>query len=104
MIKDLYWVYNALEEAARQCKDDPLFGAVNFPAQLEREPSLEQDMTFYFGPSWRELPECEPSEACRKYVARIREVVTEQPALLIAHTYTRYLGDLSGGQVLMRMA
>jgi hypothetical protein len=38
------------------------------------------------------------------YVERIRKVSIEQPVLLLAHAYTRYLGDLSGGQVLRIVA
>ena len=30
----------------------------------------------------------------------ILQIGKENPALLVAHAYTRYLGDLSGGQVL----
>lgn len=34
------------------------------------------------------------------YVDRIWEVAKNDPVLLIAHAYTRYMGDLSGGQAL----
>ncbi|MFN9259340.1 heme oxygenase (biliverdin-producing), partial [Microcystis sp.] len=35
---------------------------------------------------------------------RIREIATTEPELLVAHSYTRYLGDLSGGQILKKIA
>ena len=35
---------------------------------------------------------------------RLQEVGRAEPELLVAHTYTRYLGDLSGGQVLKKIA
>lgn len=34
----------------------------------------------------------------------IFQIGKEKPALLVAHAYTRYLGDLSGGQVLGKIA
>ena len=37
-------------------------------------------------------------------VNRIRQVSKEKPELLVAHAYTRYLGDLSGGQILKKIA
>ena len=58
-------------------------------------------MEFYFGPEWQEVP---MSDATKAYVNRIHEVSKIDPALLIAHHYTRYLGDLSGGQILRKMA
>ncbi len=42
-----------------------------------------------------------PTEECQQYVNRIREVSREG---LIAHHYTRYIGDLSGGQILKGIA
>jgi len=97
-------VYAALEEAAAASCDDPHFGAVHRPEELNREAALDQDLEFFFGAGWRDLPECAPSEAARRYVARVREVAATAPALLISHSYTRYMGDLSGGRVLMRVA
>ena len=35
---------------------------------------------------------------------RIHEVAKSEPELLIGHHYTRYLGDLSGGQILKGIA
>ncbi|MFQ3679565.1 MAG: biliverdin-producing heme oxygenase, partial [Pseudanabaenaceae cyanobacterium] len=40
----------------------------------------------------------------RAYVQRIEEVAEHQPELLVAHAYTRYMGDLSGGQILKKIA
>jgi heme oxygenase len=37
-------------------------------------------------------------------VARIRQVAKEAPELLVGHHYTRYIGDLSGGQILKNIA
>ena len=45
-----------------------------------------------------------PSEACNTYCYRIREVAENDPYLLIAHHYTRYIGDLSGGKILKGIA
>ena len=51
---------------------------------------------------WREL--AKPSEACNTYCYRINEVAEKDPYLLIAHHYTRYIGDLSGGKILRGIA
>lgn len=40
-----------------------------------------------------------PSPCTLEYMNRIRAVGRDAPELLVAHAYTRYLGDLSGGQV-----
>lgn len=94
-------VLRALEEESEKHKDHELFKAVHFPNELGRLQSLEEDMEFYFGSEWREVP---MSDATKSYVNRIHEVADKDPSLLIAHHYTRYLGDLSGGQILRKMA
>jgi heme oxygenase len=45
-----------------------------------------------------------PTAACEKYLTRIREISANDPVLLVAHAYTRYMGDLSGGQILKKIA
>jgi heme oxygenase len=82
-------------------RQHPILSKVYFP-QLNRKSSLEQDLQFYFGANWRE--QVAPSPAGVAYVQRIREVSNTAPELLVAHCYTRYLGDLSGGQILKKIA
>ena len=96
-----HFSFRALEEESENCKDHELFKAVHFPYELGRLQSLEEDMEFYFGSEWKEVP---MSDATKAYVDRLHEVSERDPALLIAHHYTRYLGDLSGGQILRKMA
>ena len=101
LICDLYFVYSAMEEEVDNLKDHPIIGQLQL-SDLNRVNALEQDLRFYYGPIWRSL--VTPSEACNQYVNRIREVAKNEPELLVSHHYTRYLGDLSGGQILKGIA
>lgn len=97
LLANLYLVYSTLEEALRQHLDNPVVGALYFP-ELNRTANLEKDLAFYYGENWRE--QIIPLPAGKVYVERIREIAATNPVLLIAHAYTRYMGDLSGGQAL----
>ena len=101
LVADLYFVYTAMEEEFKIFKNDPVLGKLYLP-ELERVVALETDLRYYYGPIWRGL--IKPSEACQRYVDRIHEVAGTEPELLIGHHYTRYLGDLSGGQILKGIA
>ena len=101
LVSDLYFVYSALEEDFRIYENDPVLGALYLP-ELERVTALSTDLRYYYGPIWRSI--VKPSEACQRYVDRIHEVAKTEPELLIGHHYTRYLGDLSGGQILKGIA
>ena len=101
LVADLYFVYNAMEEEVRKLKDHHIIGKINLP-ELERVTALETDLRYYYGPIWRSI--VQPSEACKNYINRIREVAKDEPELLVGHHYTRYLGDLSGGQILKGIA
>ncbi|MCD8486318.1 MAG: heme oxygenase (biliverdin-producing) [Desertifilum sp.] len=101
LVANLYFVYSAMEEEMERHRNHPILSKMYFP-QLNRKQSLEQDLKFYFGNNWKE--EIAPSPAAQAYVQRIREVSENQPELLISHLYTRYLGDLSGGQILKTIA
>lgn len=98
----LYFTYSALEEEMDRNKDHPAFAPLYFPLELHRKAALIKDMEYFYGEDWEEQVQC--SEATRKYVERIHCVGQNEPELLVAHAYTRYMGDLSGGQVLKKVA
>ncbi len=107
---NLYYVYSELEAEIERHKDNPFLSAIYFP-ELNRKAALEKDMEFYYGKDWRYLPkspsastQLKPSSATENYIARIQEISASEPALLIGHAYTRYMGDLSGGQMLQKIA
>lgn len=101
LVSNLYFVYSAMEEEMERHHSHPIVSKIYFP-QLNRKKSLEQDLVFYYGANWRE--QVTPSSAAKDYVQRIREISASAPELLIAHSYTRYIGDLSGGQILKKIA
>lgn len=97
LLANLYFVYHTLETALRQHQDHLLLGQIYFPA-LNRTEKLGQDLAFYYGEDWQS--QIRPTPSGQVYVARLQELAANDPVLLIAHCYTRYLGDLSGGQSL----
>ncbi|MEI2578314.1 biliverdin-producing heme oxygenase [Scytonema sp. PRP1] len=101
LVANLYFAYSAMEEEMEKHRNHPIVSKINF-AELHRKHSLEQDLSYYYGVNWRE--EIKLSAAGAAYVQRIREVSEKEPELLVAHSYTRYLGDLSGGQILKGIA
>ncbi|MCF2149299.1 heme oxygenase (biliverdin-producing) [Desmonostoc muscorum LEGE 12446] len=100
-LSNLYYIYSELEAAIESHVEHPVIRAVYFP-ELNRQVSLEKDMVFYYGDNWRE--QVTPSSAAQTYIDRIREISANEPALLLGHVYTRYMGDLSGGQMLQKIA
>lgn len=101
LVANLYFVYSAMEEEMERHQAHPVLSKIYFQ-QLNRKKTLEQDLCFYYGSNWRE--QVAPSPAAKDYIQHIREVSASQPELLVAHSYTRYLGDLSGGQILKKIA
>ena len=97
LLANLYLVYGALEAELERHRNHPAIAPIIFP-ELNRTANLEQDLAFYYGDNWRE--QIAPLPAGKIYVDRIHTVASTAPILLIAHAYTRYMGDLSGGQAL----
>nr|AYR06258.1 heme oxygenase [Renouxia sp.] len=101
MVANLFFVYSAIEEEMEKNKFHPAIKLIYFP-ELNRKESLEKDLLYYYGSDW--LSYIKPSAATQVYVERIHSVGKNQPELLISHAYTRYMGDLSGGQILKKIA
>lgn len=95
--EQLWFVYRALEDTADALAADPVAGPFVRP-ELTRTPALERDLAHLGGPAWR--AEIRPLPATAAYAARVAECARDWPAGYVAHHYTRYLGDLSGGQVI----
>eukprot|EP00551_Chaetoceros_affinis_P010466 CAMPEP_0203665378 /NCGR_PEP_ID=MMETSP0090-20130426/2593_1 /ASSEMBLY_ACC=CAM_ASM_001088 /TAXON_ID=426623 /ORGANISM="Chaetoceros affinis, Strain CCMP159" /LENGTH=826 /DNA_ID=CAMNT_0050528899 /DNA_START=169 /DNA_END=2646 /DNA_ORIENTATION=- len=117
LLSNLYWVYKTLE-----CELDK-FAPTSFPTlhkvELYRMESLQDDLEFFCtgldfdvdvdndenananAEIERKIP---PSQATKDYMHRIEYIAKVEPLLLLSHAYTRYLGDLSGGKVLARVA
>ncbi|WP_282786097.1 biliverdin-producing heme oxygenase [Nocardia sp. CC201C] len=93
----LWFVYEALERHSADLAADPVAGPFVRP-ELARLAALETDLAHLGGPDWRD--DLRPLPSTRAYADRIAECARDWPAGYVVHHYTRYLGDLSGGQVI----
>ena len=101
MLRDLFEVYEAMEQAQLGLRDHPVVGPLVFP-ELFRTTALGSDLRSFAGPQW--LDRLPASAAARRYRQRLESLASDEPNLLVGHLYTRYLGDLSGGRILARIA
>lgn len=92
-----YHIYGALEAVTDTMADDPV-GSPFAMDGLRRVPALAEDLEYLAGPGWASA--LHPVPATQRYVERLRSVATGWPGGYVAHHYTRYLGDVSGGQVI----
>ncbi|KAI7868706.1 hypothetical protein BDF14DRAFT_1966195 [Spinellus fusiger] len=119
-IQCLYYVYSAMEELLDKYKDCPEVKAVHFPKELNRTHVLRNgnldykkkqrksqiqsflDIEHYYGKErLAQLTDIKNmTPAVKEYVDSMVVACKLNPALMIAYSYTRYLGDLSGGQIL----
>lgn len=97
LVAQHYFIYEALESAGERMRKDPV-AAVFISDKLTRLPALEADLEFLLGADWR--ARITPLPTTRRYVERINQVGATWAGGFVAHHYTRYLGDLSGGQII----
>lgn len=97
LVAQHYFIYEALESAATRLRDDAVAASFISP-KLTRLPAIVADLEFLLGSDWRER--VAPLPTTVRYVDRIHAVGSTWPGGFIAHHYTRYLGDLSGGQII----
>jgi heme oxygenase (biliverdin-producing, ferredoxin) len=97
LVAQHYFIYEALEAAAAGLRDDAVAASFISP-KLTRLPAIVADLEFLLGADWRDR--VDPLPTTVRYVDRIQVVGSTWPGGFIAHHYTRYLGDLSGGQII----
>lgn len=98
-VSQQWFIYAALEAGADLLSDDPVV-SVFLSDKLTRLPAIEADLAFLIGADWRDR--VAPLPTTQAYVSRIRRLAVRWPGGFVAHHYTRYLGDLSGGRAIGR--
>jgi heme oxygenase len=89
-------VYGALEPAVTSMRSAGRLADV-FDPRLDRLAAIDHDLHALANGDAAAL--IDPLPTTSAYVDRLREVA-DAPARLLAHHYVRYLGDLSGGQII----
>jgi len=97
LLRNLHAIYAVLEPALERHAQHPVIAPVYLPA-LWRTPALAHDLGLLHGANWADALPLQP--ATLDYCEHLLELDAHRPARLLAHAYVRYLGDLSGGQML----
>lgn len=100
LLRNLHAVYVALEAGLMQNASNPALAALRCEP-LFRGDALSADLNFLDGPNWPDAIRL--TEAATQYSNHLTALAGSAPLLLGAHAYVRYLGDLSGGQVLKQV-
>jgi heme oxygenase len=100
LLRNLLPAYRALEQGLDRHRGSPVLAALA-DYRFERAPAIESDLVALCGAHWSHDIPLLP--AAVHYADRIAKVAADDGEKLIAHAYTRYLGDLNGGQILRRL-
>ncbi len=91
-------IYAALESTVPAYRADPLLGKL-FDPRLDRLSTIDRDLERLAAATGAAADITEPLNATQAYVDRIHAIRDSAPRV-VAHHYVRYLGDLSGGQII----
>jgi heme oxygenase len=93
LLVQLRGVYRALETTNPALVGHPASAVLD--SRLHRSAAIDADIE-----SLRTGPLPTVTREAAAYAARIKELATSWPAGFVAHHYTRYLGDIAGGQAI----
>ena len=99
-----------LEEGLDANANDSVLSPTYNPALLARGSVLSSDISFLLGvpddnSSWKthqtnQTLLLSPPPSFQAYISRLTRIIEDDPRRLLAHSYIRYMGDLSGGQIM----
>lgn len=99
-LRNLLPAYRELEAGLARHAGSSVLGELA-TYRLDRAPAIEADLETLTGPGWTtRIPLLPTAEV---YAAKIADAASGDGSRLVAHAYTRYLGDLNGGQILSRL-
>ncbi len=93
-------IYVALEAGLRANAGHPAVGTFCEPVVF-RESAIRRDLEYFGGQPLSHSPNA--VKALEGYTTHLARLTEYWPEGLIAHAYTRYMGDVSGGRVLARI-
>ncbi|KAI9255538.1 heme oxygenase-domain-containing protein [Sporodiniella umbellata] len=103
-LNSLYFIYNTLESLLEKHKKNPAVNLIHFPKELNRRESILKDLAFFYGEDkvGDLISPKNMISTVKSYVSAMEKASKTESALLIAHSYSRYLGDLNGGPTFLR--
>lgn len=98
-IYNLYAIYNAIETNLEENKHNKIVSNFALP-EVYRSQQLLKDVKSLFMEDYKNIPLLKSTQV---FINRINYVGKQNPELLIAHAYTRYLADLFGGRTIFEI-
>jgi heme oxygenase len=99
LLRNLHPIYERLESAFGRVTTVPLLAWLDRSAVL-RADRIAADLGALHGSGWEDL---EVMPAARRHVAALETLESTCPHGLVGHAWVRYMGDVSGGQILARL-
>lgn len=100
LLRNLLPAYRAMEHGLQRHSGSPGIELLS-RYRLARAHAIESDLAALCGERW--IDDVPLLAAGDVYAERVAHAADGDGTRLIAHAYTRYLGDLSGGQILQRL-